>query len=217
MLAACGGAQAPVRADDAYVRQVFDGFADSFDEQLLKNLDYRAPQVLAAALQGWLGAPQAGLDVLDAGCGTGLCGPLLRPLARRLVGVDLSTRMLERAGIRGVYDELRQGELTELLIRERAKYDLIVATDVLIYFGDLEPPFRAAARALRPDGLLAISVERSDHDEYVLHAGARYAHSADYVRRTAAAAGLTEVGSVECELRLELGRPVAGLVGIFRS
>ena len=216
-LAALEGRSQPPRAPDAFIMRHFDRIAPSFDAHLRDRLRYRVPEVVAEQLDCVLGGQEHNRDVLDAGCGTGLCGPLLRPLARRLVGVDLSTRMLERAGIRGVYDELRQGELTELLRRERAKYDLIVATDVLIYFGDLEPPFRAAARALRPDGLLAISVERSDHDEYVLHAGARYAHSADYVRRVAAAAGLTDIVSVECALRLELGRPVAGLVGIFRS
>jgi predicted TPR repeat methyltransferase len=216
-LAALEGRSWPSRAPEAFIVRHFDRIAPSFDAHLRDRLRYRVPELVAEQLDCVLGGQERSLDVLDAGCGTGLCGPLLRPLARRLVGVDLSTRMLEQAGTRGVYDELRPGELTELLTRERVKYDLIVATDVLIYFGDLEPPFRAAARALRPDGLLAISVERSDHGEYVLHAGARYAHGADYVRRTAAAAGLTEVGSAECELRLELGRPVAGLVGIFRS
>ncbi|CAM5334614.1 hypothetical protein [Rhodanobacter lindaniclasticus] len=54
------------------MREVFNGFAASFDEQLLKNLHYRAPQILEALVER-LGAPQAALDVLDAGCGTGSC------------------------------------------------------------------------------------------------------------------------------------------------
>jgi predicted TPR repeat methyltransferase len=92
-----------------------------------------------------------------------------------------------------------------------------VATDVFIYFGDLGPPFRAAAGALRPDGLLAVSVERSERDGYALLPTARYAHSAAYLRRTAAAAGLGQIESTECTLRLELGRPVPGLLAILKK
>ena len=55
------------------------------------------------------------LDVLDAGCGTGLCGPLVAPYARRLVGVDLSERMLARAGDAERLRRAGQGELTAYL------------------------------------------------------------------------------------------------------
>jgi predicted TPR repeat methyltransferase len=133
------------------------------------------------------------------------------------VGVDLSRQMRERPAPRGVYDELVQGDLVEVLTAERATYDLIVATDVLIYFGDLGPPFGAAAGALRAGGLLAVSVERAEPDAYALHTAARYAHGAEYVRRTAAAVGLRQVESRDCTLRLESGQPVAGLLGIFRK
>ena len=50
--------------------------------------------------------PSKQLDVLDAGCGTGLCGPLLAPYARRLIGVDLSEGMLALAKEKHVYDAL---------------------------------------------------------------------------------------------------------------
>jgi predicted TPR repeat methyltransferase len=217
LLAALGGQAQPSRAPEAFVVQHFDRLAPSFDEHLRDRLRYRAPELLVEQLGGLLGGRQGGLDVLDAGCGTGLCGALLRPLARRLVGVDLAGRMLEQAATRGVYDELVQGELTEVLGAEREAYDLIVATDVCIYFGDLEPLFRAAAGALRADGLLGVSVERLERDGFALRATARYAHSDEYVRRTAAEAGLPEVEARECELRVELGQPVAGRLSVFRK
>ena len=92
------------------------------------------------------------LDVLDAGCGTGLCGPLLAPYARRLVGVDLSERMLDQARARDVYDELVKGELTEYLAASAGTFDAIVSADTLVYFGPLEAVAEAAERALRPGG-----------------------------------------------------------------
>ena len=81
----------------------------------LRSLSYRAPALVAAMLEDSGLAPSKSLDVLDAGCGTGLCGPLLAPYARRLTGVDLSAGMLARAKEKNVYDALVQGELTEYL------------------------------------------------------------------------------------------------------
>src|SRR5215469_9908521 len=73
MLAAVGGAAAPLRASDAYVCSTFDGFAESFDRNL-EALRYRAPQLLHEALTAAGLLTRAGsLRVLDLGCGTGLC------------------------------------------------------------------------------------------------------------------------------------------------
>jgi len=214
MLAACGGEAAPARAEDAYVRQVFDGFAASFDEMLLKNLDYRAPQVLVGALVDRLGAPQATLDVLDAGCGTGLCGPLIGPHAQRLVGVDLSGGMLEKARQRGGYDELVEAELAGWLRASPAVWDVVLSADTLIYFGDLVPVLSAASHALRPGGWLAFTLEVLDGegDRLELSASGRYRHTRECVERVLVAAGFPDPSIDMDSLRKELGRPVAGWV-----
>ena len=214
MLAACGGEAAPARAEDAYVRQVFDGFAASFDEMLLKNLNYRAPQVLVGALADRLGAPQATLDVLDAGCGTGLCGPLIGPHAQRLVGVDLSGGMLEKARQRGGYDELVEAELAGWLRASPAVWDVVLSADTLIYFGDLVPVLSAAHHALRPGGWLAFTLEvlDGDGDRLELSASGRYRHTRECVERVLSAAGFPDPSISVDSLRKELGRPVAGWV-----
>src|SRR5690606_19546826 len=109
MRSACEGVDVPDRAADAYITEIFDAFASTFDEKLAK-LDYRAPALVAEAVDS-LGLPPDGADVLDAGCGTGLCGPLIAPHAKTLVGVDLSGGMIAEAEELGVYDELAVGEL----------------------------------------------------------------------------------------------------------
>ena len=96
MHAACTGADVPARASDGFVERTFDSFAASFESKL-ERLSYRAPALVAAMIEEAGVEPTKRLDVLDAGCGTGLCGPLLAPYARRLVGVDLSEGMLARA------------------------------------------------------------------------------------------------------------------------
>jgi predicted TPR repeat methyltransferase len=210
MLAACSGRDVPPRASDAFVEATFDSFAASFDARLDRLL-YRAPALVAGILERSGLQPSRSLDVLDAGCGTGLCGPLVAPYARRLVGVDLSEQMLNRARQREVYDELVHGELTAYLLAHTGAFDAIVSADTLVYFGPLEDVAGAAAGALRPGGRLVFTVEELEEDGYVLSANGRYRHSRPYVETVLAGAGL-ESEVVPAELRLEAGEPVAGLV-----
>jgi predicted TPR repeat methyltransferase len=213
-LAACSGRDVPSRASDAYVEAVFDSFAASFDSKLTL-LMYRAPQLVATMLAESGIDERRTHDVLDIGCGTGLCGPLLRDYAARLVGIDLSAKMLDQARERGVYDELVKGELTAYLRSCREAYDIIVSADTLVYFGALEEVVAAAARALRPDGYLVFTVEEfvgaGDGADYCLRPHGRYNHSRAYVERLLTGAGLKPV-IAGAELRLEAGAPVDGLV-----
>ncbi len=175
-------------------------------------LGYDVPEQLAAALRKL--APAAQYDALDAGCGTGLCGPLLRPLCRTLSGVDLSAGMLARAERRGVYDALVCEELVGFLARHPGQFDLLVAADVLLYFGNLAPLFAAAATALRAGGLFGLSIERDlvegpSPGYRVLPAG-RFAHAPDYLRAVAVAAFDQEL-CLDTTLRLEAQRRVRGI------
>jgi len=156
----------------------------------------------------------AGNDVLDIGCGTGLCGPLLAPYARHLVGVDLSRGMLEHARGKKVYDELVHAELTAYLRQLDRSFDVIVTADTLVYFGALDDVIAAAASVLRPGGVLVFTVEEDVEgasDSYCLRPHGRYTHRAEYVERLLVAAGLQPTVG-RAELRKESGRPVAGLV-----
>ncbi len=216
MLAACGGAPVPSRAGDEYVRDTFDRFASSFDQQLLQYLDYRAPQVLVGALKGVLPDASGTLAVLDAGCGTGLCGPLLRPYARRLVGVDLSAGMLEKARQRGDYDELAEAELTAYLQQHAGAYDLVASADTLVYFGDLAPVFTAARETLRPGGWLGFSLEANEGEGIELSASGRYRHARRYVEDALRAAGFADLRIAADSLRKEAGQPVASWVVLAR-
>jgi predicted TPR repeat methyltransferase len=213
MLAACSGRDVPPRASDAYVESVFDTFAASFDSRLAR-LAYRAP-VLVTEMVARAGVePSKSLDVLDAGCGTGLCGPLLAPYARRLTGVDLSGNMLAQARERNIYDELIKGELTAYLRRSPGAFDLIVSADTLVYFGLLDDVVQVAAEALRPGGSLVFTVEAlddSDAAEYRIKPHGRYGHARRYVERVLRAHGF-EPAIERAELRMEGGVPVNGLV-----
>lgn len=211
LLAACSGRDVPARASDAYVANTFDTLAASFDDHLAE-LQYRAPGLVRDVLAQRLGAPDASLRVLDAGCGTGLCAEFLRPYAKQLVGVDLSSGMLDRARRLGLYDDLILEELTGYLGRFTCAYDVVVSADTLCYFGDLGPVLGSAGNAMAPGAALVFTLERSDREGYTLSPHGRYSHSRDYVADAVAEAGMVLVGIDEAVLRLERGEPVEGLV-----
>jgi predicted TPR repeat methyltransferase len=193
LLAACGGESVPARASDDYVRAEFDRYASTFDTSLAR-LEYRGPELVAQAVDEIVDALPPKPVVLDAGCGTGLCGPLVRAKAGSLVGVDLSSAMVALARERGVYDELVVGELTGYLRGHAQSCDVVVSADTLVYFGDLKDVLAAAATALRPDGALVFTLERAEPGDapagYRLNPHGRYSHTRDYVAGLLSAAGL---------------------------
>jgi len=215
MIAALGGTPPTVRAPDTYVSYVFDYYAPDFDRDLVEELQYRGPELLRDALAAALPGARD-LDVLDIGCGTGLSGVPLKPLARALTGVDLSEKMLQRAQDRGLYDALARAEMTAFLAEKRESFDLIVAADAFCYVGDLAPVFRAAAGALKPGGHLAFTVEHRKGRGWRLLDSGRYAHGAAWLRRAAREAGLEEMHATTGTLRLEYGEPLEAYVAVMR-
>jgi len=219
MLAAMGGAERPSRASDGYVRATFDDFAESFDSNL-EELGYAAPKLLFDAMMNVAAlSADARLDVVDIGCGTGLCGPLWRPLSRRLVGVDLSPNMLSKAATRAVYDQLNCAELSSWLVECGQTFDVAVAADVFCYFGDLSAAFKGVASVLRPGGRFACSLEAMpgsspNGEPFALLAHGRYQHSRQYLEAELSAAGLILERISTETLRYERQEPVVGLVAV---
>lgn len=206
-LAALRGVAVPDAPPRHYVEQLFDSYAGDFELHLVQVLQYRAPQVLVDGLQG-----RHFDSALDLGCGTGLCGPLLRPLARRLQGVDLSANMVREAGALGVYDKVTQADLAEHLTQTTERHDLLMAADVFVYVGALGAVFTGAARVLEPGGVFCFSLEAADDSaEFVLRASLRYAHSQRYIRMLAQQHGFAAETWARHPVREDQGKPIPGL------
>lgn len=207
-----GQGDIPERASNGYVQQTFDKFAGSFD-QVLERLDYQAPELVARAVGNLHRKAAANLAVLDAGCGTGLCGPLLKPYAATLVGVDLSPKMLAKAFGRQVYEELIEAELVAYLEQRSSAFDLIVSADTLVYFGELGPFLRAAKTALSAGGHLVFTLEKGECGlDYKLNIHGRYSHAREYVETALVGADLRLCDIEQVILRKEAGEPVLGLL-----
>ena len=194
------GFEAPLRGE---VAALFDAYADTFEAHLVDLLHYRghAATVAEAAARARGRAPGV---VVDLGCGTGLCGPGLRPLARRLVGVDLSRGMLAEAAARGVYDALVEADLGGALATwPSASVDMFVAADVFGYVGELDGVFAEIARVLRPGGRLTFTAEATRKAPWELSPSRRVAYTAGYLRGQVDAAGLAVLRHDAVTLRHE--------------
>ena len=196
-----------VEAD--YIRNLFDEFADDFEDALVRQLSYDTPAQLAAFLQ--LQGADTGIRVLDLGCGTGLMADRLARPGRIIDGVDLSPRMLERARKKDLYAELHEAELIAFLQTTSASWDLIVATDVLIYIPDAAATFAPTLARLAPGGWFGFSIETSSGDATELPPQTgRYRQSSARMAQDLATTGFVNIAQEPVVIRLESGKPVAG-------
>lgn len=214
-----GQGGAPERASDAYLAAYFDGLAESFEHKLVDTLHYGVPPLVGQVLRG-LGTAPRSLRILDAGCGTGLCGLEAAPFAKRLVGVDLSARSLAVAADKGVYSSLQEQEVVaHMQVEPAAAFDVVIAADTLVYFGEIGSFLAAAAHTLVPGGLLIASFEEllaAGEGGYAIASSGRYSHRRSLVRERLASAGFDAPEITDIDVRNELAQPVKGFLVVAR-
>lgn len=212
-LAAAGHLPGADMPSIAFVAALFDQYAADFDAALVERLDYRVPELLAAALVK--AAPGGFAHMVDLGCGTGLMAERLATNASFMEGVDVSAGMLGRARAKGLYGRLAQADLAAYDIPTAA--DLVAAADVFMYVGALDAVFARVATALPSGGVFAFSTEAHDGlEDFVLRRSRRYAHSETYLRRLLAAGGLEVVSFTRAPIRLDRGEAIEGFVVVAR-
>jgi len=211
-LASVGGRHTPATAPKNYVQPLFDDYADEFDEHLVRVLHYRAHEVLIGHLER-LKNPRRFDSALDLGCGTGLCGPLVKPLTARLTGVDLSSRMIDKARALGVYERLIHADIVEYLSTTADRFDLVLAADVFIYIGDLAPVFAAVHRVMEAAGVFCFSAELagSESQDFELLPSLRYAQSERYLRELAARHGFEVARLLREPVREDQRKSIGGM------
>ncbi|SFK02564.1 Predicted methyltransferase, contains TPR repeat [Pseudovibrio ascidiaceicola] len=213
-LASMGKGNAPVKAPDAYVSTLFDQHAEVFDMVLVDQLGYSVPLMVRDKIEKLELGPFKRL--LDLGCGTGLSGEALHDLVPHKTGVDIAEGMVEVADEKEVYDDLYVGEVVEFLkVEEEERWDLIAATDVLPYMGELEEFFAGVADNIEANGIFAFSSETLPADvlgeqNFMVGKYHRFAHAESYVRNLLEKSGFTILDLSPITVRFEQGEPVPG-------
>jgi demethylmenaquinone methyltransferase/2-methoxy-6-polyprenyl-1,4-benzoquinol methylase len=134
------------------VRTMFDRIApvyDAMNRVMTAGLDQRWRRLTAEA------AVRRGDRVLDACCGTGDLAVADARAGGRVVGLDFSERMLERARRKSPEVEWVRGDLLELPFDD-ASFDAATVGFGVRNVADLELALRELRRVLRPRGRLAI-------------------------------------------------------------
>ncbi|WP_027165948.1 methyltransferase domain-containing protein [Mesorhizobium sp. WSM3224] len=204
-----GKAPAAAAPPSAFVETLFDHYADSFEDSLVRKLGYGLPDFLGRAIRK--ARPGRFRLALDLGCGTGLMGERLRPFVDRLEGYDISAAMLRKAKAKGIYDLLAKADLQHFS-HPGAGADLVVAADVFIYLGALERIVGVVANMLAEDGVFAFSLETlAEGGDFALLPSRRYAHSEAYARRVLLANGLAVLSLEGMVIRHDRRDPVEGL------
>ncbi|MEN8141086.1 MAG: tetratricopeptide repeat protein [Thermodesulfobacteriota bacterium] len=208
MLAALTGEQ-PATAPAAYVRDVFDQFSDHYEESLTEKLAYDTPGQLRDLLKRYRDKKTYKL-LLDLGCGTGLSGLAFQDIARKMVGLDLSTKMLAKAKEKGIYSELHGVDIASYLQDESRRFELIVAADVFVYIGELGEIFAAVRRNCAGGAPFLFSCEGSESETFGLKESGRYGHNPAYIEALAEEHGFTLLAREEARIRKEKGEWISG-------
>jgi predicted TPR repeat methyltransferase len=205
----------PKSAPPEYVKELFNQYSNRFDNHLTRKLSYKTPQLIRKTLDDVIGYPKKFEKVLDLGCGTGLAGEVFHNIAGHMAGVDISRDMICVAEKKAIYNQLHVSEINEFLSECRENFDLVIAADVFVYFGDLEPLFSNLEKRLNPEACFIFSTESYPDEGYTLHSTGRFAHGSSYIRSLAEKYFFKVVNVTPVVLRKENDHSVEGEIFVL--
>ncbi|QOD38711.1 methyltransferase [Candidatus Wolbachia massiliensis] len=176
------------------IKQYFDYTGEYFVEHWLIAKQYRGHEFVHMVITKIFNDSASGLNILDLGCGTGICGHFLKMhnIGNRITGIDISNRMLNIARgcfIKGkpVYNELIHMEMTEFLKQEKEYlYDVIIFAEVLHYLYDLQTELELAKKSTSKKGVIVCLIRRKEGEGVdFVNKGDYFRHSESYIKHVA--------------------------------
>jgi predicted TPR repeat methyltransferase len=201
-----------------YVEDLFDSYAERFEEHLVGKLEYGIPKLLKETLADLNLLSTVVSTTVDMGCGTGLLGTEFRPKTKNLIGIDLSEKMIAQARSKQLYDTLIVDDLVSGLAGIGAKIDLFLAADVFVYVGKLHATFEAVKAVAARGAHFAFSLEEHDGAEpFYLQKSARYAHSKTYIEALAEEFGFSVLHFQRTQIRKDKQNWINGFIYVLQN
>ncbi len=160
------------------LKRHFNKLAKDYDKLYINNRDTSPQLSLFRSLHNITYSSYKPFDnnILDIGCGTGIIGDMCRRerLANMIVGVDISHKMLEISSSlffenKHVYNRLvlqdAENYLTEAQEKQLAQYDIIVASNLITYYNNINQLFLVSNTITSDDGLIFITFKVAKNKE----------------------------------------------------
>jgi tetratricopeptide (TPR) repeat protein len=191
----------------AYIKDLFDHYAEFYEPHMQKTLQYQLPMFLKNYFKETFSEHRLRC-ALDIGCGTGLCGTAISSVTQHLIGIDVSPNMLEKAKLKNVYHELNVIDCLSFLNETNQMFDLIIAMDVTPYLQNFETILKNTALHLHQKGHLIFSIECTHEENVKLEANGRISYSSNYIESICKDLNLELIHSEHFTARLEQEIPV---------
>lgn len=136
---------------------LYRDWAETYDDQLKRDLRYISPESTADVAREWLSDRETPL--LDIGCGTGLTAAACRQRGFTTIdGIDISPEMIAVAAKKHLYRKLFQGDLTQTLDLPTASYSAAISSGTFTHAHVGASAFDEIFRILRPGGRLVCTI-----------------------------------------------------------
>ncbi len=202
---------------DEYVQELFDGYAETFDNQLIEQLQYKTPELIGEMAKKHLDISKK-YKILDLGCGTGLAGIHLQDISEHMIGIDLSSKMLKKAEERNIYNELITTGIEQYFETHDFQPDIILSADVFVYIGDISTIFKQVSTTIEKNGLFVFSTEdSSETDTFMLRDSGRFAHNEKYIYSLARENDFELLDTQKTIIRYEADEPIHGQVYLLQK
>ena len=150
--------------DDAYSlktpadsKRLYKKWAKTYDKEFAVNSNYLSPKKICIYFNKY--SRKTDTPILDVGAGTGLVGEFLYKKGnKKIIGIDISSRMLEQAKLKGCYSSLIEADVTKKIPLKSNSIGAVVSAGTFTH-GHVGPDaFDELLRITKPGGLFVLSI-----------------------------------------------------------
>ena len=150
--------------DDAYSlktpedsKKLYKKWAKTYDKDFALSSKYMSPKKIS----GFFNKYSKNIDspILDVGAGTGLVGELLyKKNNKKIIGIDISSEMLDQAKLKGCYSELIESDITKKIPLKNNSIGAVVSAGTFTHGHVGADTIDELLRITKPGGLFVLSI-----------------------------------------------------------